>query len=93
MVSGIHGDMQNSRDKGLPPVQVPPYWKDSPILPPAMRHDAGHGGSAIFISAEFINALLEDREPEIDLYESRLTTDRSRGRQTVGEVADRSPIS
>ena len=71
---GLHGDLQNVRDKGLQPVQVPQYWKDSPMLPPPMRHDAGHGGSAIFISAEFINALLEDREPEIDLYESLAMT-------------------
>ena len=33
-----------------------------------------HGGSAIFISAEFVNALLEAREPEIDLYESLAMT-------------------
>jgi predicted dehydrogenase len=71
---GVHGDLQNVRDKGLQPAQVPQYWKDSPMLPPPMRHDAGHGGSAIFISAEFINALLEDREPEIDLYESLAMT-------------------
>ena len=71
---GVHGDMQNVRDKGLQPVHVPQYWQDSPMLPPPMRHDAGHGGSAIFISAEFINALLEDREPEIDIYESLAMT-------------------
>ena len=39
-----------------------------------MRHASGHGGSAVFISAEFVNALLEDREPEIDLYESLAMT-------------------
>ena len=44
------------------------------MLPARMRHDSGHGGSAIFISAEFINALLEDREPEINLYESLAMT-------------------
>ena len=31
-----------------------------------MRHRSGHGGSAVFISAEFINALLENREPKVD---------------------------
>jgi hypothetical protein len=39
-----------------------------------MRHGSGHGGSAVFISAEFVNALLEDREPEIDLYQSLAMT-------------------
>jgi len=48
---------------------VPQYWK-SDMLPEQMRHSSGHGGSAIFISAEFVNALLDDREPAIDLYES-----------------------
>ncbi len=71
---GLHGDVQHSRDAGAQAVQVPQYWQDSPMLPPPMRHDSGHGGSAIFISAEFINALLEDREPEISLYESLAIT-------------------
>jgi len=33
-----------------------------------MRHASGHGGSHVFLCAEFINSLLEDREPAIDLY-------------------------
>ena len=52
---------------------VPEYWK-SEMLPQAMRHASGHGGSAAFISAEFVNALVEDREPAIDLYESLAMT-------------------
>ncbi len=71
---GLHGNVQRNHSQGIQPVEVPLYWKDSPMLPPAMRHDSGHGGSAIFITAEFINALLEDREPEIDLYESLAMT-------------------
>jgi len=51
------------------PWNVPQYWKTD-RLPEAMRHDSGHGGSAVFICAEFIEALLADREPVIDLYES-----------------------
>jgi hypothetical protein len=39
-----------------------------------MRHGSGHGGSHVFISAEFVNALLEDREPAIDLYEGLAMT-------------------
>ena len=35
-----------------------------------MRHQSGHGGSAVFLSAEFVNALIEKREPTVDLYES-----------------------
>jgi hypothetical protein len=44
------------------------------MLPEPMRHESGHGGSHAFISAEFVNALLEDREPEIDLYASLAMT-------------------
>ena len=71
---GLHGDVQHQPRPGVKPVEVPQYWKDSPMLPTAMRHSSGHGDSAIFITAEFINALLEDREPEIDLYESLAMT-------------------
>jgi hypothetical protein len=39
-----------------------------------MRHSSGHGGSHTFISAEFINALLEDRRPSVDVYEALAMT-------------------
>lgn len=70
---GVHGPVEHTREQGAQPVKVPQYWK-SDMLPEPMRHPSGHGGSAVFISAEFINALLEDREPEIDLYESLAMT-------------------
>jgi predicted dehydrogenase len=70
---GVHGPVEHSRAKGAAPVKVPEYWKSN-MLPEAMRHASGHGGSAVFISAEFVNALVEDREPEIDLYESLAMT-------------------
>ncbi len=49
--------------------EVPNYW-ETDRLPEPMRHDSGHGGSSVFLCAEFINALLEQREPAIDIYES-----------------------
>jgi hypothetical protein len=64
-----HGTMFDLPEQRGGELKVPNYW-DSDMLPKAMRHQSGHGGSAVFISAEFINALLEDREPEIDVYES-----------------------
>lgn len=39
----------------------------SPRLPEALRQDTGHGGSHPFLTHEFVTALLEDREPAIDL--------------------------
>ena len=49
--------------------EVPNYWQTE-RLPEPMRHDSGHGGSSAFLSAEFIDALLENRKPAIDLFES-----------------------
>ena len=67
--SGIHGHVIHLRGQGPETAAVPQYWK-SDMLPEPMRVPSGHGGSAVFLSAEFVNALLEDREPEIDIYES-----------------------
>lgn len=55
------------------PLTYPDYVKD-PIVPPEMRHESGHGGSHVFLSAEFIKALVEDREPEIDVYKALAMT-------------------
>ena len=51
------------------PWGVPEYWKTD-RLPEPMRRDSGHGGSAAFLCAEFVEALLTDREPAIDIYEA-----------------------
>ncbi len=48
---------------------VPNYW-ETDRLPEALRHPSGHGGSASFLSAEFVDALVKGREPSVDLYES-----------------------
>jgi predicted dehydrogenase len=83
-VGGLHGNVQRTKDKGTKPVDVPDYWK-SDMIPEPMRHGSGHGGSAVFITAEFVNALVEEREPEIDLYESLAMT-------TPGIVAHQSSL-
>ena len=54
-------------------LNIPSYW-DSDMLPEPMRVSSGHGGSHTFLTAEFINALVEDREPVIDVYESLAMT-------------------
>lgn len=83
--SGIHPAHLHFRSKGdtatqydLPEqeggkVEVPVYWKTD-MLPAAMRHSSGHGGSHTFLAAEFINALLEERSPAIDVYEALAMT-------------------
>ncbi|MDP2896071.1 MAG: Gfo/Idh/MocA family oxidoreductase [bacterium] len=82
------GGLSNSieiADKGRQPWNVLEYWKTDPSLPERMRHASGHGGSAVFITAEFINALVENREPTIDVYESLAMT-------TPGIVAHQSAL-
>lgn len=45
-------------------------WWETEMLPEPMRHDSGHGGSHTFLTHEFIDALVHDRKPAIDLYEA-----------------------
>ena len=51
--------------------QLPDFWH---MVPPAMRRDSGHGRSHPFLTHEFVMALVEDREPAIDVYESLAMT-------------------
>lgn len=60
--------------------EQPDYWH---AVPEAMRRDSGHGRSHPFLSHEFILALLEEREPEVSLYEALAMT-------VPGIVADES---
>jgi predicted dehydrogenase len=53
--------------EGQSTTTMPDYWH---LVPPDMRYDSGHGASHPFITNEFVTALVEDREPAIDLYES-----------------------
>lgn len=39
-------------------------------LPEPLRVKSGHGGSHAFITHEFISAIVEDRHPEVDVWES-----------------------
>lgn len=45
----------------------PKHWEK---LPFELRRDSGHGGSHTFITHEFVSALVEDRTPEVDVYEA-----------------------
>lgn len=78
-VDGLYDDAYLPRSRaldvaeGFEPVAVPDYWK-SDMLPEPMRHASGHGGSHVFLTAEFINALVEDREPAVDVYEALAMT-------------------
>src|SRR5690606_38399666 len=47
-----------------------PEWWNTELLPPSLRHSSGHEGSHTFITHEFIDALVRDRRPAIDVYEA-----------------------
>ncbi|MBN2294471.1 MAG: Gfo/Idh/MocA family oxidoreductase, partial [Pirellulales bacterium] len=53
------------------------------LLPEPMRVSCGHGNSHTFLTHEFISALVEDREPAVDIYEALAMT-------TSGIVANES---
>ena len=64
---GLNRDVWHERNHKAAPVTLPEYWNSS-ALPQPMRHPSGHSGSAVMICAEFINALLANREPVVDVY-------------------------
>ncbi len=69
----VHESVESVRMGATQRAAIPEYWKTD-MLPPAMRHNSGHDGSHTFLSAEFINALVEDREPAVDIYEGLAMT-------------------
>ncbi|MCL4692684.1 MAG: Gfo/Idh/MocA family oxidoreductase [Candidatus Hydrogenedentes bacterium] len=48
---------------------VPEYWKTD-LLPEPLRHESGHEGSHTFLTHEFIDALVNERRPSVDVYEA-----------------------
>ena len=57
--------------RGKHETESPDYWH---LVPPQMRYNSGHGGSHPFITHEFISAIVEDREPAVNLYEALAMT-------------------
>lgn len=49
---------------------VQPDWWKTDILPEPLRHGSGHDGSHTFITHEFIDALVNDRQPAININEA-----------------------
>ncbi len=45
------------------------WWKTD-MLPEPLRHNSGHEGSHCFITHEFIDAVLKQRKPAVDIYEA-----------------------
>jgi predicted dehydrogenase len=49
-----------------------PLWWKTDMLPKPLQHDSGcgHGGSHTFITHEFIDALINNRQPTVNIYEA-----------------------
>ncbi|MFP6584495.1 MAG: Gfo/Idh/MocA family oxidoreductase [Candidatus Hydrogenedentota bacterium] len=47
-----------------------PEWWKTDLLPEPLRHNSGHHGSHCFLTHEFIDALMHDRKPTVDIYEA-----------------------
>ena len=45
-------------------------WWQTDMLPEPLRHNSGHQGSHTFLTHEFIDALVNERKPVIDIYEA-----------------------
>ncbi|WP_163378222.1 Gfo/Idh/MocA family protein [Cyclobacterium sp. SYSU L10401] len=56
-------------DNKVTAYEFPQWWKTD-MLPEKMRHNSGHDGSHTFITHEFIRSILEERLPEVNIYEA-----------------------
>ncbi len=58
--------------RALPEVETyaQPQWWQTDMLPAPLRHESGHEGSHTFLTHEFIDALVHERRPAIDVYEA-----------------------
>jgi predicted dehydrogenase len=73
----VHAGKQTEKDDGgftrasctSEPCEVPQWWKTEP-LPEALRHESGHGSSHTFLTHEFIDSLVNNRKPAINIYEA-----------------------
>ncbi|MFC4871038.1 Gfo/Idh/MocA family protein [Negadavirga shengliensis] len=45
-------------------------WWNTELLPQPLRHGSGHDGSHTFITHEFIDAIVKERKPKVDIYEA-----------------------
>jgi len=73
----IRSSRQTEEDKAAPARKIPdfeqyklPQWWKTDMLPEPLRHNSGHEGSHTFLTHEFIDALIHNRRPAVDVYES-----------------------
>ena len=47
-----------------------PQWWSTDMLPEPLRHNSGHHGSHTFLTHEFIDALINERQPTVNIHEA-----------------------
>jgi predicted dehydrogenase len=47
-----------------------PHWWETDLLPEPLRHNSGHHGSHTFITHEFVDACINEREPTVNIHEA-----------------------
>jgi len=47
-----------------------PQWWKTDMLPEPLRHGGGHDGAQPFLTHEFIDSLINERRPAVDIYEA-----------------------
>lgn len=47
-----------------------PLWWETDMLPVPLRHKSGHGGSHTFIAHEFIDSIVNNRQPLVNVHEA-----------------------
>ncbi|WP_114752157.1 Gfo/Idh/MocA family protein [Pleomorphovibrio marinus] len=45
-------------------------WYETDMLPLTLRHSSGHDGSHTFITHEFVDAIINNRRPQVDIHEA-----------------------
>lgn len=58
------------RRRNVPSKFDQPVWWKTDMLPEAMRHDSYHWGSHTFLTHEFVQSIVENRQPAINVYEA-----------------------
>lgn len=73
----VRSGQQTEKDSGGFTRQLPafenyqqPEWWKTDRLPQPLRHASGHEGSHTFLTHEFIDALVRNRKPAVDVYEA-----------------------
>lgn len=73
----VRASVQTEKDSGGFVRQLPafeqykqPEWWKTDLLPEPLRHNSGHEGSHTFLTHEFIDALVHQRKPTVDVTEA-----------------------